>query len=129
MKIEHLALNVADPRAMARWYAEHLGMTVVRALDAPPYTRFIADDGGAVMLEIYCNPPDRVPDYAAMNPLLLHVAFLSSDPARDKARLIAAGATEYSDLVLDDRSRIVILRDPWGLPIQLCKRATPLKDV
>jgi glyoxylase I family protein len=29
MKIEHIAFNVADPVAVAAWYAEHLGLTVV----------------------------------------------------------------------------------------------------
>ena len=79
-----------------------------------------------MMLEIYNNPPDQVPDYPVMNPLLLHLAFVSPDPGADKNRLLAAGATEYSDQILDDGSHIVIVRDPWGLPVQLCKRATPM---
>ena len=126
MKIEHVALNVTDPVAMARWYVDHLGLTVVIAMDTQPFTHFLADDGGTVMLEIYNNPPDQVPDYPVMNPLLLHLAFVSPDPGADKNRLLAAGATEYSDQILDDGSHIVIVRDPWGLPVQLCKRATPM---
>ena len=50
MKIEHVALNVADPVAMARWYTEHLKLTVVKGMDTIPYTHFLADDGGTVML-------------------------------------------------------------------------------
>ena len=126
MKIEHVALNVADPVAMARWYTEHLKLTVVKGMDTAPYTHFLADDGGTVMLEIYHNPPDQVPDYAAMDPLLLHLAFVSTDPAVDKRRLLNAGATEFSDQVLDDGSHIVIVRDPWGFAVQFCKRATPM---
>ncbi|NBX60561.1 MAG: VOC family protein, partial [Opitutaceae bacterium] len=30
MKFEHFALNVADVRAMARWYVEHLGFQIAR---------------------------------------------------------------------------------------------------
>jgi len=26
----------------------------------------------------------------------------------------------------DDGTRLIMLRDPWGLALQLCKRATPL---
>ena len=31
MKIEHIALQVADPAAMADWYVKHLGFCVRRA--------------------------------------------------------------------------------------------------
>jgi catechol 2,3-dioxygenase-like lactoylglutathione lyase family enzyme len=36
MKIEHFAINVKDPQAMAQWYVANLGMTIVRASDEPP---------------------------------------------------------------------------------------------
>ena len=55
MKIEHMALNVAEPREMARWYADHLGMRVVRGDDCAPWIHFIADQSGMVMLELYRN--------------------------------------------------------------------------
>ena len=126
MKIEHVALNVAAPAAMASWYVEHLGMTVARKIDEAPHTHFLADSGGNVMLEVYNNPPDRVPAYAAMDPLLLHVAFVSDDPDADKQGLIEAGATLVDDQPLADGSRVVMLRDLWGLAIQLCKRAVPM---
>ena len=61
-----------------------------------------------------------------MNPLLVHLAFVSHHPATDKARLVAAGAAEVSDQQLDDGSHLVMLRDPWGLAIQLCKRGKPM---
>jgi glyoxylase I family protein len=126
MKLEHLALNVADPRSVAAWYQTHLGMSVARKIDAPPHTHFLADTSGTVMLEIYNNPPDQVPPYATMNPLLLHIAFLSADPEADKARLLAAGATYVEDVRMTDGSHLVMLRDPWGLALQLCRRAKPM---
>ena len=79
-----------------------------------------------MMLEIYRNPPDEVPEYAGMNPLLLHFAFVSDDPDADRSRLLAAGALLVSDQHLDDGSHLVMLRDPWGLCIQLCRRSTGL---
>ena len=79
MRLEHLALNVAEPIAMADWYVEHLGMRVVREGPPPVNTRFLADSGGTILLEIYRNPPDAVPDYASMDPLLLHIAFAADD--------------------------------------------------
>ena len=126
MKIEHFALNVADPAAVAAWYTKHLGLKVVRSMKAAPCTHFLADDGGTVMLEIYNNPPDQVPPYAKMDSLLLHIAFVSQNPEADKTALLAAGATLVADQHLDDGSHLVMLRDSWGLAIQLCKRATPM---
>jgi predicted enzyme related to lactoylglutathione lyase len=61
-----------------------------------------------------------------MNPLLLHLAFVSADPDADKSRLLAAGATLLEEQHLADGSHIVTMRDPWGLAIQLCRRGTPL---
>lgn len=125
MKIEHIAYNVADPVAAADWYCTHLGLRVVRHLPEPVQCHFLADDESTV-LEIYCNPPDEVPPYADWNPLLLHLAFQSDDPAADARRLIDAGATPVTDDTLPDGSHLVMLRDPWGLALQLCKRARPL---
>lgn len=126
MKIEHVAFNVADPVAVAAWYGEHLGLRIVRHLPVPTQTHFLADDAGETVIEIYCNQPDSVPDYAAMDPLLFHLAFTSDSPAADSARLIAAGATAVDELKFPDGTHLVMLRDPWGLALQLCKRAVPL---
>ncbi len=126
MKIEHVAFNVADPVAVAAWYVEHLGLAIVRHIPAPTQTHFLADDAGETVLEIYCNPPDQVPDYAAMNPLIFHLAFVSASPEEDSARLIAAGASWVEEIKIPDGGHLVMLRDPWGLALQLCKRATPL---
>ncbi|MFC6998911.1 VOC family protein [Rufibacter roseus] len=126
MKLEHFALNVEDPIAMAAWYVEHLGMTVVRQMPEAPFTTFLADDSGRIMVEIYLNPADEVPDYRSMNPLLVHLAYVSENPTADKERLCAAGATLVSDAHLEDGSHLIMLRDPWGLALQLCKRGTPM---
>ncbi len=61
-----------------------------------------------------------------MDPLLLHVAFVSEDPDADKVALLAAGATFVTDLSLDDGSQLIMMRDPWGLAIQLCKRSVSI---
>jgi hypothetical protein len=79
-----------------------------------------------MMIELYNNPPGEVPAYGSMNPLILHIAFISDDPATDKKRLMEAGATLEGDQVLQDGSRLVMLRDPWGLSLQLCRRAKPM---
>jgi catechol 2,3-dioxygenase-like lactoylglutathione lyase family enzyme len=126
LRIEHVALNVRDPRAMAEWYVAHLGMRVVRQVAGPPHTRFLADAAGRTVVEIYENGEARIPDYRAMDPLELHLAFDATAPDADGDALVAAGATLVSDSRLPDGSRLLMLRDPWGLALQLCARATPL---
>lgn len=126
MKIEHFAINVENPVQMAVWYQKNLGMKIVRKQQEPPFAAFIADSEGRVMLEIYKNPADEVPDYRNMDPLIVHLAFVSDDPERDKIRLIEAGATLVTDDHFDDGSHLVMLRDPWGFAIQLCKRGVQM---
>jgi len=126
LKIEHFACNVSDPIAMAAWYVEHLGMRIVRRQGAAPHIHFLADASGRVVIEIYSNPSDPVPDYHAMHPMRFHVAFATADPDEARAALVAVGATFLNEQTLPDGSRLLMLRDPWGLPLQLCKRTTPL---
>lgn len=126
MKIEHFALNVEDPLAMAAWYVENLGLDIVRQMKEAPYTTFMADTSGRIMVEIYLNPAGEVPPYREMNPLLVHLAFVSAEPEDDKNSLMAAGASLVSEQHLEDGSHLVMLRDPWGLALQLCKRGKPM---
>ena len=93
MKLEHVALNVSDPHAIADWYVQNLGMSYAKQSTASPFVTFISDDSGKMMIELYNDPAaGSIPNYAEMNTLLLHVAFVSDDPRADQARLVAAGA-------------------------------------
>jgi glyoxylase I family protein len=125
MKLEHVAFNVADPVAVAAWYGKHCGLRIVRHIPLPAQTHFLADDS-ATVLEVYHNPPEQVPDYRNMNPLLFHLALASADPAADAQRLIAAGASFVEELCPAEGTLLIMLRDPWGLALQLCKRTKPL---
>ena len=127
MKLEHTAYQVQDPVALARWYVAHLGMTVARAHGAPSFGQFLADSSGDVMLEFYNNPRVGVPDYRAIDPLILHIAFYADDVAGERRRLIAAGATPEGEVQHNDSGDVVaMLRDPWGLALQLVKRKKPM---
>jgi catechol 2,3-dioxygenase-like lactoylglutathione lyase family enzyme len=126
MKIEHVALNVPHPQAMSDWYEKHLGLKVVRKMAEPPYMTFLADESGKVMVELYHNEQAPVLEFDNLSPLVVHLAFVSQDPDTDKNRLISNGAVEVSDDTLPDGSRLVMLRDPWGFALQLCKRANPM---
>ncbi len=126
LRIEHVAWNVSDAVAVAAWYVEHLGMRIVRKVDTAPHVHFLADASGAVVIEIYSNPADPIPAYATMHPLRFHLAFAADDPDTVKSALLDAGASFVDEQKLADGSRLLMLRDPWGLALQLCKRAQPL---
>jgi len=126
MKIEHVALQVAEPAAAAEWYVANLGFSVRRAVDQPVVARFLADSSGAVMLELYNSPSVPVPAYGAMDPLLLHVAFVCDDVPAALQRLLHAGATLVTAPHANGCDELAMLRDPWGLAIQLVRRKQPM---
>ncbi|MBI5441372.1 MAG: VOC family protein [Deltaproteobacteria bacterium] len=128
MKLEHVALLVADPPAMARWYEDHLGMKVVKkSEETPGFARFLADADGESILETYASDVHPVPDYRGVDPAVLHVAFATAAIAATRDRLIAAGATPIGEITENAAGdRFAMLRDPWGLALQLAQRVRPL---
>ena len=126
MRLEHIAFQVADPAAMADWYVAHLGFGIRRRRDEPTVSRFLADGSGSILFELYCSPKAPVPDYAGLSPTVLHIAVLSADLAADAQRLVAAGATLFSGPESSRGDHFAMLRDPWGLPLQLVRRAEPM---
>jgi glyoxylase I family protein len=127
MNIEHVAFNVAEPVAVARWYVDHLQMRVMRTSGPPTGTHFLADAAGRSMIEIYHNPKAVVPDYRAMNPLVLHLAFAVDDVHAARARLLQVGATAEGEMTIaENGDELAMLRDPWGFPVQLVKRRAPM---
>ena len=127
MKFEHFAINVEDPPAVAAWYVDHLGMKVVRSAGPPAHMHFLADVTDRVVIELYNNPPDLIPDYTAQDPQVLHIAFAVEDIDATIARLAAAGATKVGgpgQTPFGDT--LAMLRDPWGFAIQLTQRAEPM---
>lgn len=119
MKLEHVAIDVSDPEAFIAWWCTNLGFR--RSAEG---SAFILDDSGTMGLEIYRTGETKTaPDYSAMNAMTLHIAFVSEDVKADAERLVAAGA-KIEQLKIDTPEfHMAILRDPWGVPVQLCKRA------
>ena len=126
MQFEHFGINVSDPVGMANWYVDHCGMEVLKRVAGGTDAHWIADSTGRCTVEVYRNDAAPVPDYATMDPLLLHFAFAVDDAASTRDRLINAGARLLTDDRMDDGSHLVMLRDPWGVALQLCQRARPL---
>ncbi|MBM4019350.1 MAG: VOC family protein [Planctomycetes bacterium] len=127
MDIEHIGYQVPDPAGAARWYVENLGLRVARSFGPPAHAHFLADPSGHVMIEIYNNPLAPVPDYRAMDPLVLHLALECGDVAAVRERLLAAGASAEGGVTTAPNGDVLaMLRDPWGFPVQLAKRAAPM---
>ena len=127
MKIEHVAWTVQDPVMLADWYVQYLGLKVIRSFGPPGNARFLADSTGRTLLEVYNNPKVPVPAYASMDPLLLHLAFSVQDVTAERSRLLAAGATAVGEVAFTDTGdELAMLRDPWGFPLQLMRRVTPM---
>lgn len=127
MNIEHIAINVADPVAMAAWYTKNLGLHVVRSFASETFTHFLADESKRVVIETYRHAAAGIPDYAAMDPMVFHIAYATDKVKEVRERLLTAGATAVGDVgVTPAGDELAMLRDPWGVPIQLVKRAQPL---
>ena len=127
MKIEHFAINVKEPTAMAQWWSENLGLSIIRADQEAPFIHFLSDDGNQTLIEIYANPTIDVPPYQDMDPLTLHLAFVCENIPQALDRLQKAGATiAVETMITPLGDELVMLRDPWGMAIQLCNRAQRL---
>ena len=104
---------------------QHLGFTVARSRDDVPFTHFLADETGRIIIELYANPKAAIPDYGAAHPLCFHVAVATADATAEHARLERAGATLFLQEPQPDGSLLIMMRDPWGIPLQLCQRTKP----
>ncbi|MEM7369722.1 MAG: VOC family protein [Bacteroidota bacterium] len=122
MLLEHVAINVPDPVAMAKWYVTHCDMRLVVENDSPPFVHFLADQTGRTCIEIYNNPMAPVPDYSTQHHLIYHQAFAVENMEQSKADLLSAGASFVEEVVTPNGSRLIMLRDPWGIPLQLVHR-------
>lgn len=123
MIFEHFAINVANVAEVAAWYTQNLNVQVARAQKEPPFMTFLADSGGRVFVELYQRPDEAMTDFNQQHFLTFHLAMVSQNAEVDKERLIKVGASFVEEVFKEDGSHLVMLRDPWGMPLQLCQRA------
>jgi glyoxylase I family protein len=122
---EHLALNVPNMETMADWYCEHMGMTRVR--HDPNKKVFLADRNGIVVLELYSNTAKPMIPLSERTSAEIHLAFVVDDIDASIAEATAAGAVLESKSEPDYAGDVLsMLRDPFGLPLQLLTRSKPL---
>lgn len=127
MQIEHFAINVKQPRDMAAWYAEHLGLTIIRADEQPPYITFLADNNNETVLELYANPNGEFLAYGEMSVYTFHIAFAVPDIEAISGGLLDAGAMQKGDLVTFANGDVsAFYACPWGVTLQFIQRVKPL---
>lgn len=121
----HAGINVEGFEEISQWYVENLGCRVARSV--PGGMTFLADPTGRVILELYSNPDGPVLPFKEVNFLSLHLAFLVEDPKKQADRLLQKGASlSYDAKTTPAGDTMVMLQDPWGISIQLIRRAVPM---
>jgi len=127
LRLDHVALQHPQPEAVSAWLCLHFGLVVYRVSASASRARFLRCSATGMMLEIYRQPEVAVPDYAAMPPAVLHLAFYTDAIDADAARLLAAGAVSAGEPGRNSAGdAFLMLRDPWGVPLQLVSR---IKDL
>lgn len=125
LTIEHIGIAVRKPQEIAKWYERVLGFEAVfKDGTDDKGVAFIRDAAGKCVLEIMTAPGlDSLCD-RQNDPTQLHIAFLSSDPDADAARLVKEGATPVgAPIHTPAGDTLLLLKDPWGNTLQLVKRA------
>jgi uncharacterized glyoxalase superfamily protein PhnB len=128
-RAEHVAFNVSDSRAQAQWHQTHFGMRVKREGGAPTFGMFIADTNEHMMLELYQNSQHPMLDLPKVSYMAVHIASMVPDVALTRKKLLAVGATIAEDMTTTPGGdTVLMLRDPWGLPIQFVKRVESMLE-
>jgi uncharacterized glyoxalase superfamily protein PhnB len=121
---EHLALNVRDQKAVEEWYVANMGFTVLGSNSAG--ASFLADSSGRTFFELYSRTDVPYFDAAATHSLTIHVAYECEDVEATTQKLLQAGAREDIPFAVSpEGDKLVMLRDPFGITIQLINRANP----
>jgi len=124
---EHLAFNLSDSKAKAKWFTENLGMIIKREGKAPSYGMFISDSGENMMLELYQQKDYPVIGFDSLSHMTIHLAFMTDNIEAVKEKLLNTGAKVVEDITKTASGDFVLMmRDPFGMPTQFVKRANPM---
>ena len=88
---------------------------------------FIADSTNDMMFELYQNTEYPMLDFPKVSHMATHAAFMVNNLELVKSNLLAANATVVDNITKTPAGDLVLMmRDPWGEPIQFVKRAVPM---
>lgn len=120
-RFEHVAINVDNPKAVADWYAQYLGLVIV---SASKKMIFVRDAGGHFMFELY-SKPEAKGSYASLSHASSHVAFAVDDAEAMSKKMVEGGAKILNAFTNPVGDRVVNMRDPWGNMLQVIHRVKP----
>ncbi len=127
LRMEHLEFNVPDTHKKAKWFEENLGMKIMREGGAPTFNMFISDPEHNMMMELNQNKDFPMLDFWKVSHMATHFAFTVKDIQAAKKKLIAGGAQLVEDITkTPGGDYVMMMRDPWGEPIQIVHRAEPM---
>ncbi|WP_433161847.1 VOC family protein [Kribbella sp. CA-247076] len=106
-------LNCPDATALARFYAEITGGTIVYV--DPVWATVTGPNGRIDFQTDPAHVPPTWPDPGT--PIQMHLDFTVDDLAATEARVLAAGATRYARQANDDHC--LVFADPAGHPFCL----------
>jgi glyoxylase I family protein len=124
--VEHIAIAANDPGALARWYCDTLGFTLVVASEDSK-TYFVKLPNGG-MLEIIAVDP-AAQGASATHTVGLHHLALSVDDFAHAAQTLQAQGIHFigpAHRSEDGNTQFDFFRDPEGNRLQLVQRARPL---
>lgn len=125
--IQHIGINVNNPIEVSNWYIQNLGMKLIRRGKAPQNVTFIADSGSYMEIEFYNKEKIDKIDFQKIDVMTFHFAFLTDSINLIESKLVAAGAKlieKTTETPAGDK--VAMLRDPWGMPLQLVQRSIPM---
>ena len=125
--IQHIGFNVYNPIEVSNWYIQNLGMKLIRQGNAPEHVTFIADSGNNMEIEFYNKEKFHKIEFQKIDVLTFHFAFLTDNINLIESKLITAGAKLVEKTTKTPTGdKVAMLRDPWGMPLQLVQRSNPM---
>jgi hypothetical protein len=128
MKIEHIGILVTAPISIGNWYNEHLGLKIIRQLGTDDDgVTFLQDKETEIVIEFAKLKEIAVVDFNNFDPLQLHIAIECDDPLNLSSKLEKVGATFIGESArADAKNERILVKDPWGITIQLINRKNKL---
>ena len=129
MRIEHIGLLSSTPIQMGHWYKEHLGFRIIIEAGTDADGVIFMDDDSGMVIEIGHLPGISPMEFRSHHPLSIHLAIECTSPENEARRLVEAGAELVGESLRNAyKGEKILVRDPWGLTIQLINRKAKLKS-
>jgi glyoxylase I family protein len=127
MYVEHMGICVGHPFEMADWYVRNFDFEILKKSGTKDDgVVFIGDGKGNTVLELYNAPGTGKINFSSLTPLQFHIAIEVESPYEKSLELEKAGAKIEGKPVSDNDWKYMV-RDPWGLTLQILNRQPKLK--